>query len=616
MILPRVLLFSLPFLTLLPIVIPSSAAAAPDDGKEVVLSDEELKKVDRFEEHTLSKADQTFNKRQYRQARAEYDAFIIEFPRSKLIPYALLRKGRSAQHDDKRFQAVADYKEILDYFPNDVKYAAAALYYVGECHQQNGDLAKAIKAWVALAEDEDYRREPLSAFAVNHLADCLVRQEKEVEAVKYYRQTAIDFRKSNAEASKHAKEAVVRYYVRSNPSQPEFRRFYTDMGTLADRPVTIAGDLTQDQNYWNTLRSYIRTHGGFSDAEAETRKAYYTYWAAQMEGRFSDDIEYGDDFHIERANFRLLANEDQGEWSRSLDRRYARLQGRADWRRTLKWIRVYHGQAAKIEQYFKRIDLRDLGKDGMVELMRELWKTPDARPLVHAVLGRLPLAEMSNRELTELAAGFHRDDKVLGQSLLRKVRWSEMDDQEIAAAAGRFWSIDGEVVKETCLRIKDKTFGKWELLRYYHSRHHGWNPAAGLPLADALIRVEKYSAEAWWAKGEFHDALKEYAKAIAAFQNCQNTPTNLWRIADCQIKLNKLESAVSQVREIENFFPAEAPKAALHIAHLYRNADEKNKYIQALRDVLKKYPQSDQSKEAHVELEKEGYKPGGGIDAD
>jgi TolA-binding protein len=623
------------------------AAGRPDKVKEVSPSDEELKKLDRFEEHTLSKADQTFHKKQYRQARAEYDSFIIEFPRSKLIPYALLRKGRCAQLDNKRLQAIADYKEILDYFPNDVKYAAAALYFIGDCHHLNGDISKAIQAWIKLAEDEDYRRQPVGAFAINYLADYLVCQDKEAEAAKYYRQVAVDFRKSNADASKHACDAIVRYYVRGNPSEPEFRKFYTDMGTLNDRPRTVPGNLTEDRDYWNTLRGWIRHFGAFGDTEDEARKAYYAYWAGQMQGKFRDDIEYGDDFHVERANFTLLASGDQAQWIQLIDEQYNRLQGRAGWERTAKWIRVYSGKSAKVEQYFKRTDLRKAGKDGLVELMKAVWETPDARQLARGMIDKLPFAEMSNAELADLAlhfyeedqqltarflskidfakmtgtetaslaARFYRNDKLITRTLLAKVRWGEMEDEQIAHAARMFWSLDGTIVKDICLRTKDKAFGKWELLSYYHSRHHGWNPTAGLPLADELIKVEKYAAQAWWAKAEFHDALKQFSQAIAAYQNCQNAPENLWRIAACQVKLNKLASAVSQVREIENFFPAEAPKAALHVAHLYRNADEKKKYIQALRDVLKKYPESSQSKEAHVELENEGVRTGGGIDA-
>jgi len=75
------------------------AVAAPDGVREVTLSDEELEKLDRFEEHTLAKADQAFSKEQYRQARAEYNSFIVEFPRSRLIPYTTNLKHREDFHD-------------------------------------------------------------------------------------------------------------------------------------------------------------------------------------------------------------------------------------------------------------------------------------------------------------------------------------------------------------------------------------------------------------------------------------------------------------------------------------------------------------------------------------
>ncbi|MEK6237593.1 MAG: hypothetical protein N2C14_23040, partial [Planctomycetales bacterium] len=122
--------------------------------------------------------------------------------------------------------------------------------------------------------------------------------------------------------------------------------------------------------------------------------------------------------------------------------------------------------------------------------------------------------------------------------------------------------------------------------------------------------------DAWWAKAEFHDSKKEYAKAITAYQNCQNLPENLWRISHCHIRLKKPDSAVAQCREIEQFFPKHAPRAALQIAHVYRDVSEKKKYILSLRGVLKKYPKSNESKQAHLELEKQGVRSGGGVDAD
>ncbi|NQU22118.1 MAG: tetratricopeptide repeat protein [Candidatus Nealsonbacteria bacterium] len=639
------------------------AIGADKDEKEVSLSVEELKRLDTFEAHTLAKADQVFIKQQFRQALAEYDSFILEFPRSKLIPYALLRKGRCSQLDAKRFQAIAVYREILDYFPNDVKYAAAALFYVGDCHFANGDLQKAMKAWAEMAEDKEYRKQYLAAPAINHLADQLMKQEKEAEAVKHYEQVAVDFRKDNHNASVHARDPVIRHYVLTDPSEPNFRRFYTNMRTFEHNPRTVEPNLNEDKTYWDVLRHYIRHHGNSfttssnvttsntDEKVAQARKSFYTYWSGQMQGKFTSslaaEIEYGDGFHIELANFRLAAAGDQGAWYQYLDGRYNRLQKSGNWQRTARWMALYAGNATKVEQYYKKVNFADVDNDARVAVMKALWETPETKPLARKLMDKLDFGKMTNDELGQAALHFHEDDQVLSarfigkidfkkmtgtqtgslarsfwpidqqlsKMLLPKIRYGEIEDKEIAGIAGRFWDCSGEVVRDVCLRTKDQAYGKFELLRYYHDRHRGWNPSAGLPLADGLVKVDRYATEAWWAKAEFHESLKEYAKAIAAFQNCQNEPANLWRIAHCHWKLKKPTSAFTQLREIENFFPKEGSKAAMQTAHWYRDGGDKKKYIAALRSVLKKYPDSDQSKEAHELLEKEGYKTGGGVDA-
>ena len=174
---------------------------------------------------------------------------------------------------------------------------------------------------------------------------------------------AVDFRKKNPEASLDARDNAIRYYVRSNPGEPDLRRFYTEMGTFGEHPVTVSGNLTENRDYWTALRWWIWHYGGFGSSEEEARKAYYAYWAGQMQGKFRDDVEYGDD-------------------------QYARLQSRADWRRTLKWIRLYQGRLDKTQQYFRKIDLRQPGKDGLAELMKALWETPDGRPLARGTARR------------------------------------------------------------------------------------------------------------------------------------------------------------------------------------------------------------------------------------
>jgi tetratricopeptide (TPR) repeat protein len=317
----------------------------------------------------------------------------------------------------------------------------------------------------------------------------------------------------------------------------------------------------------------------------------------------------------------------------------------------MRWFDVYAEHPTKVEQYFRKIDAARTTTEGMTALMLALWKAEGGRPLAKQLLDKLKFNEIADKRKGELALYFYEEDQVvtsrflsridyskmtgpeigslargfwnhdsqLSKHVLQNVRYNEMNDREIAGVARGFWRLRGssEVVRDICARTVDKNFGKSELLRYYHDRHSGgWNPKAGLPLAEDLTKVEKYATAAWWAKAEFHEALKEYAQAIAAYKNCQNEPTNLWRMAHCQKMLRKWDAAIAQLREIENFFPSSAPQAGWTIAVYYREANEEKKHIAALRDVLKKYPESGQSRDAHTELEKAGFKIGGGIDAE
>jgi TolA-binding protein len=67
---------------------------------------------------------------------------------------------------------------------------------------------------------------------------------------------------------------------------------------------------------------------------------------------------------------------------------------------------------------------------------------------------------------------------------------------------------------------------------------------------------------------------------------------------------------------VENFFKDQAPAAALAVAQLYRDAGIQEKYVRSLRGVLKRYPKSDESSQAHQRLEAMGLPIGGGVDAE
>ena len=139
----------------------ASAPAAPQrQVQELTMPAEQFKRLEGLEAHTLKQADGTFKRAmQAREKRAElleqaskeYDAFLKEYPKSVAVPFALYRKARCLHLDEKRFHAIRAYNEILDYFPNELPYAAAALYLIGQANWESGDKLEARKAWAEMA---------------------------------------------------------------------------------------------------------------------------------------------------------------------------------------------------------------------------------------------------------------------------------------------------------------------------------------------------------------------------------------------------------------------------------------------------------------------------------
>jgi len=564
-----------PLVVLLSLCAP--ALADRGHGNEVQLSSEEFKRLDTFEGHTLAKADKVFVAGDYKRAAAEYDSFIIEFPRSKAIPYALLRKGRCLQLADKRFEAAKEYQEVLDYFPNAVRFAAAALFRIGECSWENGDEEKAMAAWAKMAEDTDYSKHPLAATAINRLADHLGRQGHPEKAVEYHQQVAIGFRRSNEGAAREAIDKVVAYYVRTQPDEPKLRAFYTKVGTFERGRHTPDGDPGKSRRYWQTVLGRVKRHGRFEDEQGELRDRYYRYWAGVLDGKFPD----WDDFQIDVAGLKRAYEKDDAAWTRRLDAQFQRHQKPGDYDRLLRWVRLFARHKPKMMEYYKK----------------------------------LVFDKMSNSQIRTLVAILFDDagDAAMARNAFGKIRLGDMPDREKAGLAHYLHRKDGLLVKDVCMAFEDKELGEAELLRYYH-----WAGDAkrGVPQADKVAATPRFAQEALFKKAQLLHRSKQYKPAIAAYQQADCPPGNLWGIAECHAKLGEIGKAVAQLREVEAFFKDHAPEAALRIARLYKQAGKTKLCIAAFRAVMKKYPKSGQSSNAHQELEHMGIKIGGGIDAE
>lgn len=582
------------FARIVPALALSLALAATDGwcaAQEAGLSADERAKLDTFEGVSIDKADKVFVAKDYPRAVAEYDAFILQFPESKAVPYAILRKGRALQEVQKRFEAIKIYQEVLDFFPDDVKYAAVALFRIGECHAQNGDIEKAIKAWADMADDADYIKQPLGASALNALAENLIKRGKADEGIARYEQVAVEFRGTNPDAARAAIRRVVPHHVRTKPDAKKLRDFYMAAKTFEHNPHEPGADVATDGLFWGRVREAIKANGQFTDLQRDERDAYYRFWAGQMQGKFPAD----DSFQIDLAGFIRAYERDEAAWIARLDKQFAAHQKEGDYGRVVAWIGLFATNKAKVEEYLQKLDYSKM-------------KNGDILGLVYKLL--------------ELGG-----DPDLARNAFDKLRLAEMDDAAKAGICdwmrthGQFPG-SRDLAIRACQAFQNADAGKMHLLRYFHWRcQHGHGRTddefkAGLELAAEMQKQPATAKEAFVIGGNLLQWSGKREEAIKAYQQADSPPQTLFWIADCFAGLGKLEPAVSQLREVENFFKDQAPEAGLRIAYLYRDAGIKDKYVRSLRGVLKKYPKSSQSSAAHQRLEEMGLPIGGGTDAE
>lgn len=558
-------------------------AQLPTATPEVLFPNDAFARLDTFEGLNLTKADKVYNAKQWRAAVAEYDAFVLEFPKSAAIPYALLRKARALALDGKRFEAIKQYTELLDYFPNAVAYAAPAVYYIGESHWNNADTEKAVKAWTRMADDAEYSKHPLAAPAINQLAAQLFKEKNYARAVEYWKQVSVDFRAANPVASQQAMESVIRYYVRVKPDAVKLREYYKLVKSFDEKPASTIPEDAKDSHFWDHVRNYVRAHGTFAAEEADARNNYYRYWAEQVAPLFAG----WDDLHIDEFNWRMAYENDVVKWTARLDKQYADFQktDEASYSRTIKWIRMLAANKAKVAEYYAKLNFDKMNNGQIIDMM--------------------------------FAAFDALKDVELGRATFAKVKFDRMSDPEKHNQLYQHLiHRDEKCTVDICMMMTDKDYGKSLLLNYYHWRRL---PEKGLPIAEQLVNIPAYANDVTWKKAEMLHWMGKYPEAIAAYQvafSVSNRADPLFRIAECYAAMQKIDQAVGQLREIENFFKPNASDAALRIAHLYRDTKQQDKQIANLKGLIKKYPESPQSSAAHLELEALGIKNfGGGTDA-
>lgn len=544
-------------------------------GQEITYPGEAFAKLDTFEGVNLEDADKLFTKGDFQGAYAAYKAYSFEFPKSKALPYVLLRLGRCLHKLDKRNAAIKSYQDVVDYFPDDVAYAAAALFHIGECHGQNGEEEKQTAVWARMVKDDGYVTQPNSGTALIHLGTEMQKLGKHEEAAEYQWRTAVAFLKTNPNAAKAAREAVIRHYVVRSPNHEKLKEFYIAASGF-DGQGRETGKPEEDARYWVAVFNYALE----KNDDAALREKACAYWTAKLGDRFTDN----DDLRRLWCDATLVHEKDPAGWQARMEKQFSLKPATID--RVLQWC-----------EYLKA--------------------APEIRSAFFAKQTKPLLASMKAPDLMELMARLHHPLQMHeeAQLIMRAVRTDGLTDEEIRrfALLAANYQTEEEVLRHLA-RIKDKLFATKARFDYFHSRSHRNPPFMEKALAEIpeLAKSPQYADGLTWTKANLLQNLGRHEEAIEAFRAANKQPDSTWGISDSLVALKQYDQAIKTVSELESLGGGVASSASLRVADIYRISGDKAKEVGQLRTVLRRYPKTGESAAAHDRLEAYGVALVGG----
>ena len=553
----------------------ATVSAQNQAGQEILYPSAAFSKLDTFEGVNLEDADKLYKNGDFNGAFAAYKAYSFEFPKSKAMPYVLLRMGRCLHKLDKRNAAIKGYQDVVDYYPDDVSYAAAALYYIGECHGQNGEEDKQTAVWARMVKDDDYVTQPNSGTALTHLGEAMQKLGKHEEAAEYQWRTAVAFLQTNHAAAAAARGSVLFHYAARSPNHEKLKEFYVaasgfdGQGRSTDKPE-------EDGRYWGAVFNTIL------DTRIETaiREKACAYWTAKLGERFTDN----DELRRLYCDANLVHEKKADLWRGRLEKQFA---------------------------------LKPATMERLMQWCGYLRSDPKFRAEFFAKNSKGIIASLKPNEMMSMMAGLshphemHEEAKVV----MRAIRTDGMTDEELKryAMLCANYQTEEEVMRHLA-RIKDKLFATKARFDYYFARSHRNAPFMEKALAEIpeLSKSPQYSDGLTWTKATLLQNLGRHEEAIEAFRAANKQPDSTFEITNCLVALKQYPQAIQTVSELESVGGSIASSASWRVADIYRISGDKAKEVSQLRTVLRRYPKTKESAAAHDRLESYGVALVGG----
>ena len=554
----------------------SSLSAQHQAGQEILYPSAAFAKLDTFEGVNLEDADKLFKTGDLQGAYAAYKAYSFEFPKSPAMPYVLLRLGRCLQKLDKRNAAIKAYQDVVDYYPDDVAYAAAALYHIGECHGQNGEGEKQTAVWARMVKDDGYVTQPNSGTALIHLGSAMQKLGKHDEAAEYQWRTAVAFLKTNPNAAAAARLAVLSHYAGRNPNHDKLKEFFTAASGF-DGAGRNTENPEENPAYWSTI---LQTALAIND-DALAREKACAYWTTKLGERFTDH----DELRRLWCDATFVHEKNPASWQARMEKQFSLKPATMD--RVLQWCGYYRSNPKLRSEFFAK----------QTQSMLAAMKPNELMDLISKLQGR-------HLEMSEEA-----------QTVVRSLRTDSLSDAEIQrfVTLAASHQTEEEILRHIA-RIKDPMLATKTRFDYYLSKSHRNPPYMEKALLEIpeLSKSPQYADGLTWTKATLLQNLGRHEEAIEAFRTANKQPDSTWEIANSLVALKQYPQAIKTVSELESVGGGVASAASLKIADIHKISGDKANEVSQLRTVLRRYPKTKESAAAHDRLESYGVALVGG----
>lgn len=278
-----------------------NGASAQWDG---ALDGAARKRLSQFELHSLNRAEDSWQKKAYRQAAVEYASFAHEFSRSSAASYAMYRAARCLHLQEKPADAAKAYDEFVSAYPTNFALASPALFFKGLCEIDTGDPSKAHETWKELIEDKDYNQHPLAAEALQRVADYYRGLNEMTRCLLLTEKVATDYRTIHRDLALRAIGVVVEQHLKNKPDVAKLQAFYRKCGGFDREPRKVPDDLSKEWSFWDKVAALVDENGRFPADWIGPRQNYYTYWA----GIFAPFLAEKESYRLNVVNWYMAAD--------------------------------------------------------------------------------------------------------------------------------------------------------------------------------------------------------------------------------------------------------------------------------------------------------------------